>query len=140
MKIGIIVVLIALLTACGENKDKERTISVSILPQRYFVGRIAGDYVKVNVMIPPGANPAVSDLSTEQLKALHNSSVYFAVGYLPFELSNLYPFLETQKNMSGWIWSKELVIMTTDMDISTITVRMAGILILTCGCLPGMRR
>ena len=99
MKIGIIVVLIALLTACGENKDKERTISVSILPQRYFVERITGDYVKVNVMIPPGANPAVSDLSTEQLKALHNSSVYFAVGYLPFELSNLYPFLETQKNM-----------------------------------------
>lgn len=42
MKIGIIVVLMALLTACGENKDKERTISVSILPQRYFVERIAG--------------------------------------------------------------------------------------------------
>ena len=96
---SIIVVLIAMLTACGENTDKERTISVSILPQRYFVERIAGDYVKVNVMIPPGANPAVSDLSTEQLKALHNSSIYFAVGYLPFELSNLYPFLETQKNM-----------------------------------------
>ena len=99
MKIGIIVVLIALLAACGENSDKERTISVSILPQRYFVERIAGDYVNVNVMIPPGANPAVSDLNTEQLKALHNSSIYFAVGYLPFELSNLYPFLETQKNM-----------------------------------------
>ena len=96
---SIIVVLIAMLTACGENTDKERTISVSILPQRYFVERIAGDYVKVNVMIPPGANPAVSDLSTEQLKALHNSSIYFAVGYLPFELSNLYPFLGTQKNM-----------------------------------------
>ena len=42
MKIGIIVILMALLTACGENKDKERTISVSILPQRYFVERIAG--------------------------------------------------------------------------------------------------
>ena len=99
MKIGIVIALIALLTACGENKDKERTISVSILPQRYFVERIAGDYVKVNVMIPPGANPAVSDLSTEQLKALHNSSIYFAVGYLPFELSNLYPFLEKQEEV-----------------------------------------
>ena len=142
MKIGIIVVLMALLTACGENKDKERTISVSILPQRYFVERIAGDYVKVNVMIPPGANPAVSDLSTEQLKALHNSSIYFAVGYLPFELSNLYPFLETQKNMLLVKQSvgMELVIMTMDMGISTIMVRMKGILILTCGCLPGMQR
>lgn len=58
MKIGIVIALMALFMACGENKDKERTISVSILPQRYFVERIAGDYVKVNVMIPPGANPA----------------------------------------------------------------------------------
>lgn len=99
MKIGIVIALMALFMACGENKDKERTISVSILPQRYFVERIAGDYVKVNVMIPPGANPAVSDLSTEQLKALHNSSIYFAVGYLPFELSNLYPFLEKQEEV-----------------------------------------
>ena len=64
MRIGIILMLVALLWACDENKDREKTISVSILPQRYFVERIAGDYVKVNVMIPPGDNPAVSDLST----------------------------------------------------------------------------
>jgi len=99
MKIEIVIALVALLMACGVNRDKERTISVSILPQRYFVERIAGDFVKVNVMIPPGANPAVSDLSTEQLKALHNSSIYFAVGYLPFELSSLYPFLEKQEEV-----------------------------------------
>ena len=99
MKIGIVIILTALLAACSGHEDKARTISVSILPQRYFVERIAGDYVKVNVMIPPGANPAVSDLSTEQLRALHHSSVYFAVGYLPFELSNLYPFLDGQKDI-----------------------------------------
>lgn len=97
MRTWIILLLVALTWSCGESKDREKTISVSILPQRYFVERIAGDYVKVNVMIPPGANPAVSDLSTEQLKALHNSSVYFAVGYLPFEVGNLYPFLEKQE-------------------------------------------
>ena len=89
MRIGIILMLVALLWACDENKDREKTISVSILPQRYFVERIAGDYVKVNVMIPPGANPAVSDLSTEQLKALHNSSIYFAVGLLVLLISFL---------------------------------------------------
>lgn len=42
MKIGIIVVLMALLTACGENKDKERTISVSILPSALFRGENCG--------------------------------------------------------------------------------------------------
>ena len=77
MKIGIIVVLIALLTACGENKDKERTISVSILPQRYFVERIAGDYVKVNVMIPPGANPAVVIPLLPGPKLLYNRNLLY---------------------------------------------------------------
>lgn len=97
MKIGILLTLVTLLWACGEKKDREKTVSVSILPQCYFVERIAGDYVNVNVMIPPGANPAVSDLNTVQLRALHNSSIYFAVGCLPFEVSSLYPFLEKQE-------------------------------------------
>lgn len=69
MKIGIIVVLIALLTACGENVNKERTVSVSILPQRYFVERIAGDYVKVNVMIPPGAKSSRERLEYGAIKS-----------------------------------------------------------------------
>lgn len=99
MRYIFIVALVVVLFACQENKDKEKTVSVSILPQRYFVERIAGDHVKVNVMIPPGANPAISDLNTEQLKALHHSSIYFAVGYLPFELSHLYPFLEGESDI-----------------------------------------
>lgn len=74
-------------------------VSVSILPQQYFVERIAGDYVKVNVMIPPGMNPATCDLITEQLKNLYDSDIYFAIGYLPFETSHLYPVLEGQKNI-----------------------------------------
>jgi zinc transport system substrate-binding protein len=69
------------------------------LPQRYFVERVAGDFVKVNVMIPPGANPAACDLTPGQLKNLYNSSIYFAVGYLPFEVTHLYPLLEEMKGI-----------------------------------------
>jgi zinc transport system substrate-binding protein len=32
------------------------TVTVSILPQKYFVEQIAKDYVNVNVMVVPGAN------------------------------------------------------------------------------------
>lgn len=93
VKYFIYCLLVGIVVSCSSSPDKDRTVSVSILPQRYFVERIAGDFVKVNVMIPPGANPAASDLSPEQLKALYNSSVYFAIGYLPFEVTHLYPVL-----------------------------------------------
>ena len=85
---------VALFAACGGRTEGGRTVSVSILPQRYFVERIAGDRVAVNVMVPPGASPASMDLGTRQLEALYGSSIYFAVGRLPFELASVYPLLE----------------------------------------------
>ncbi|MFR2510164.1 MAG: metal ABC transporter solute-binding protein, Zn/Mn family [Odoribacter laneus] len=83
--------------SCASKPKDERIVSVSILPQQYFVEQIAGDYVKINVMVPPGMNPATSDLNTEQLKKLLDSDICFAVGYLPFETVHLYPVLEGKK-------------------------------------------
>lgn len=80
--------------ACKEGKDNNRIVSVSILPQKYFTERIAGDCLQVNVMIPPGMNPATCDLSTGQLKKLYDSDLYFAIGHLPFEVTHLYPVLK----------------------------------------------
>lgn len=59
-------------------------IAVSILPEKYFVERIGGDKVVVDVMIPPGANPAVYDPKPDQLRRLSECQIYFAVR-VPFE-------------------------------------------------------
>ena len=59
-------------------------ITVSILPQEYFVERIGGEYVKVNVMVEPGANPATYEPKPGQMVALANASAYFSIG-VPFE-------------------------------------------------------
>lgn len=59
-------------------------VAVSILPQKYFVERIGGDRVAVEVMIPPGANPAVYDPKPDQLRRLSECQLYFAVR-VPFE-------------------------------------------------------
>ena len=50
-------------------------------------------------MIPPGANPATCELAPGQLKKLYNSSIYFAVGYLPFEVTHLYPVLRERHDI-----------------------------------------
>jgi len=59
-------------------------VTVSILPQKYFIERIGDGYVEVNVMVPPGANPATYEPKPDQLKALSEADVYFRIG-VPFE-------------------------------------------------------
>jgi len=64
--------------------DDGLTVFVSILPQQYFVDRIGGDHVAVNVMVGPGANPATYEPKPEQLRALSGAEAYFTIG-VPFE-------------------------------------------------------
>lgn len=69
-----------------ESGDKP-VISVSILPQQYFIEQLAGNLVEVNVMIPPGASPATFEPTVMQLGKLDRSSVYMRIGYIGFEQS-----------------------------------------------------
>ena len=64
--------------------DGTLNITVSIVPQKYFVERIGGDRVVVSVMVLPGANPATYEPRPQQMVALLQSEIYFAVG-VPFE-------------------------------------------------------
>jgi len=78
-----------LLTSCrtGDHAVDKPVISVSIIPQQYFIEQLAGDLAKVNVMIPPGASPATYEPSVSQLVKLDQSTVYLRIGYVGFEQS-----------------------------------------------------
>ena len=60
------------------------SVTVSIVPQKYFVERVGGERVDVNVMVLPGNNPATYEPRPEQLTALSESAAYFSIG-VPFE-------------------------------------------------------
>ena len=78
-----------LVSACrtgGEAFDKP-VISVSIIPQQYFIEQLAGGLAEVNVMIPPGASPATYEPTVSQLGKLDRSAVYMRIGYVGFEQS-----------------------------------------------------
>ncbi len=55
-------------------------VTVSILPQQYFVDRVGGEHVYVNVMVRPGESPATYEPKPEQLQALSASAAYFTIG------------------------------------------------------------
>ncbi|WP_029904547.1 metal ABC transporter solute-binding protein, Zn/Mn family [Prevotella sp. 10(H)] len=67
----------------GNNKTK--TLSVTIDPQKYFLGTIVGDHYNVNCIVPSGANPESADFSPSQMMSLDKSAAYFKIGYLGIE-------------------------------------------------------
>ncbi|MFO7754327.1 MAG: zinc ABC transporter substrate-binding protein [Desulfobacteraceae bacterium] len=86
-KIGVLLVLFAAVSGTAAfpcSAGEPMQVFVSILPQKYFVERIGGRQVNVNVMVRPGENPAVYEPGPGQMVALTESSIYFAVG-VPFE-------------------------------------------------------
>ena len=80
--------VLASLSGCAqggtEGSTADLNVTVSILPQRYFVERIGGDHVAVNVMVLPGESPATYEPSPNQLRALSEADLYFSIG-VPFE-------------------------------------------------------
>jgi zinc transport system substrate-binding protein len=60
------------------------SVFVSILPQKYFVERIAGSQAEVSVMVGPGDSPATYEPMPRQIDALSRARVYFQIG-VPFE-------------------------------------------------------
>ena len=71
-------------TGPPEVTEEKLDITVSILPQAYFVKKIGGDRFSVNVMVQPGAEPATYEPKPQQLKALSEAEAYISIG-VPFE-------------------------------------------------------
>jgi len=98
----LIPLLAGVATACkspGPAGDGKLNVVVSIVPQKYFVERIGGDYVSVSVMVEPGASPATYEPKPEQLKALSSAAVYFSIG-VPFENAWLDKIAAANANMT----------------------------------------
>jgi len=76
-----------MLASCNisDETGEDRIISVSILPQKYFVENIAGDEFSVNVLLPPGTSPASYDPTPKQLRDINKSDIYLKMGHLGFE-------------------------------------------------------
>ncbi len=107
--IGICIIMILVLGSCKNQQENRnvntRVVTVSILPQKYFIEKIATNTIEVNVMIPPGASPVTYEPTPKQMKELSSSSVYFRIGHIEFEKS----------------WMKKLQDINPKMDIINIS-------------------
>lgn len=82
---ALVCLLLLLLARPSETLARERhSVFVSILPQHYFVKRLGGAFLDIEVMVQPGANPATYEPKPSQMQQLAASRAYFAIG-VPFE-------------------------------------------------------
>jgi zinc transport system substrate-binding protein len=84
----VVLFLIMIAFGCSTKPSADKIIiSVTILPQKYFVEKIAGDLVQVHVLVPPGASPELYSLMPSQMKELSGSSAWLRIGKIGFEES-----------------------------------------------------
>lgn len=78
--------LFFLMISCAKTLEKsdKLDIFVSVLPQKYFVERIAGDKANIHVMVLPGHSPATYEPTPSQMKEISQADIYFRIG-VPFE-------------------------------------------------------
>lgn len=78
------VVLLAGKTEEPEPKTGALGTFVSIMPLSYFVERIGGEQVLVQVLVQPGQDPHIYEPTPRQMVALNEADILFVTG-LPFE-------------------------------------------------------
>ncbi len=69
------------------SNEKQRAVSVTILPQQYLAEQIAGDRFTINCVVPANSSPEAYDPTPRQLMAVEESDAYMQVGMLGFELA-----------------------------------------------------
>lgn len=80
----IFAIALAISAACAPlpagAEDEKIIVTVSVLPQKYFVERVGDQDVSVNVMVGPGESPHSYEPKPEQMRALSDSTLYFLTG------------------------------------------------------------
>ncbi len=74
--------VLAVAAGCARSAatDNRIRVAVTIAPHGYFVQRIAGARVSVQVLVPPGQDPHTYDITPQALRELSRSRLYFTAG------------------------------------------------------------
>lgn len=100
-KLVVFIIIAIFFYGCNteEGNKKEHIVSVSIIPQQYFIDYLSDSSILVNVMIPPGAGHSTYEPLPSQMKYLNMSEIYFKIGHLDFEHAWVNRFANSNKTM-----------------------------------------
>ncbi len=78
--------------------EKNLTVAVSIVPQKTFIEKIAGDLVEVVLLVPPGNSPGNYEPTPREMEQFSQASLYFSIG-VPTEEANIMPQAQEMEDL-----------------------------------------
>lgn len=67
------------------STDSSPKVSVSIVPQKFFIDQLSNHQIEVNVMLPPGVGHSTYSPTARQFQEMSDSKLYISVGHLGYE-------------------------------------------------------
>ncbi|GAO29235.1 metal ABC transporter solute-binding protein, Zn/Mn family [Geofilum rubicundum] len=104
----VLLLVIAVASGCNRTESNQKLITVSILPQKYFIDVLTNEGVEVNVMVPPGSSHATYSPTSMQFKKLSDSKMYMGIGHLGYEEAWMSRLGELNKEMKTVILSDHI--------------------------------
>ncbi|WP_088654346.1 metal ABC transporter solute-binding protein, Zn/Mn family [Geofilum rhodophaeum] len=105
-KLLLLLPLLYIFSACAEKNSDPNLVSVSILPQKYFIDQLTDEQLRVNVMVPPGSSHATYSPTPQQFQQLSASPLYMGIGHLGYETTWMSRLEELNADMQVMILSE----------------------------------
>ncbi|MFV0377301.1 MAG: metal ABC transporter solute-binding protein, Zn/Mn family [Mangrovibacterium sp.] len=115
-KLLALIFIVTMACSAPTTSNKPR-VAVTIVPQKYFVEKLAGDLVQIDVLVPPGASPELYALMPSQMTGLSESAAWLGIGRIGFEEGWVEKIIESNPKLkyfdtsvqADWIAGEELV-------------------------------
>jgi zinc transport system substrate-binding protein len=114
--LSVLLISSALISGCSRTESESKLITVSILPQKYFIDMLTNEGIEVNVMVPPGSSHATYSPTSQQFKKLSDSKLYMGIGHLGYEQAWMPRLAELNKEMKTVILSDYLELIAGACD------------------------
>jgi zinc transport system substrate-binding protein len=76
----IFISLLLFLSCSAERNSRKLAVVAGIMPQKYILDRLGGDYLEVSVLVAPGENPHMFNATPRQVDSLLSARALFLSG------------------------------------------------------------
>lgn len=82
---SLVILFLVVFGGCKTNNINEKSVTVSILPQKFWIDVLTDSTLTVNCIVPSGNNPETYSPTPRQMQAISSTDYYFYIGGLGFE-------------------------------------------------------
>jgi len=77
IKLFLVLIILAIFSSCTKDKSDKHNIVVTIYPFKAIIQEIVGSDIKIDVLLPAGADPHTYEMSPSDFKKIQEAKIFF---------------------------------------------------------------